>query len=324
MDEPKTQEKTLERPAVSFFAKNRTWLNAVLFVLTVLSTFFVGLSWSVSYKYAAEISQSADFKEVLPVLRDPQILLLSVIYAAVLLAILLGHELGHYLTCRRYGIDATLPFFIPAPGLIGTLGAFIKIKSPITRKQQLFDIGVAGPLTGFFLALPALVIGLSLSKAVPALPREGTLFFGEPLLLKILGAFYFKGIGPGRDIVLHPVAFAGWVGSLVTALNLFPLGQLDGGHVAYAIFGPKVGRFSRLILIAFAVMGIFFWVGWLVWLVIILILGVKHPRIWDEQSPLGTKRTILGILVILIFLLSFVPDPIKGFSLIELVGGFRL
>ena len=306
------------RPS-SLFVKDRIWLNVLLFVLTVLSLFIVGVSWSVSYKYAEEIGRNPAFEAGPGVFRDPQILLLSLIYALVLIVILLGHELGHYLTCRRYGISATLPFFIPAPTLIGTMGAFIKIRSPIAGKKQLFDIGVAGPLLSFILSLPALVVGVALSKVVPALPREGTIYFGEPLLLKILGGLLIKNAGPNHDLVLHPVAFAGWVGLLVTAMNLFPLGQLDGGHVSYAILGPKAKIVARVFLGVFIVMGLFFWAGWLIWALVILLLGLKHPPIWDETSPIGMKRRIIGALVVVIFILSFIPDPIQGYNGLDLI-----
>jgi len=306
------------RPS-SLFVKDRIWLNVLLFVLTVLSLFIVGVSWSVSYKYAEEIGRNPAFEAGPGVFRDPQILLLSLIYALVLIVILLGHELGHYLTCRRYGISATLPFFIPAPTLIGTMGAFIKIRSPIAGKKQLFDIGVAGPLLSFVLSLPALVAGVALSKVVPALPREGTIYFGEPLLLKILGGLLIKNAGPNHDLVLHPVAFAGWVGLLVTAMNLFPLGQLDGGHVSYAILGPKAKIVARVFLGVFIVMGLFFWAGWLIWALVILLLGLKHPPIWDETSPIGMKRRIIGALVVVIFILSFIPDPIQGYNGLDLI-----
>lgn len=304
-----------------FFAKNRVWLNAVLFIATAISTFFVGFSWSISYKYAGVLAEAQDFRLSLDVLFDPQIIFLSFIYAVVLIVILLSHELGHFLTARHYGIDATLPFFIPAPTLIGTMGAFIKIRSAITRKKQLFDIGVAGPLTGFILAVPALIIGLSLSKVVPHLPREGSYLLGEPLLLKLAGSIIFRGVSPDSDLILHPVAFAGWVGVLVTALNLFPIGQLDGGHVLYAILGQKSRSYSRYILVAFIVMGTVFWFGWFFWALLIGIIGLKHPQIVDEEVPLTPGRKWIAIFVLIIFILSFIPDPIKGFSLLNLVGG---
>jgi membrane-associated protease RseP (regulator of RpoE activity) len=303
--------------------KKGTWLNILLFIVTALSTFFVGIILSLNFKYAEIADQSYQLDLVANIFGDFHVIFLGLIYAAVLIAILLGHELGHYLTCRYYQINATLPYFIPAPTLIGTLGAFIKIKSPITRKQQLFDVGIAGPLTGFILSLPALFYGLSLSKIVPSLPREESLIFGEPLLLKIIGSIIFRDIPSGFDIFLHPVAFAGWVGILVTAFNLFPVGQLDGGHISYALIGSKSRSLARLFLLVFLAMGVFFWIGWFVWALIILILGLKHPRVIDEEAPLGVSRKIMGFMAIAIFILSFIPAPIKGYNLFDLLKQFR-
>jgi membrane-associated protease RseP (regulator of RpoE activity) len=201
------------------------------------------------------------------------------------------------------------------------MGAFIKIRSPITRKQQLFDVGVAGPLAGFVLALPALVYGLSLSKAVPHIPEEGSIFFGEPLLFKLLSDSMFRGAPENFDLILHPVAFAGWVGALVTALNLFPIGQLDGGHVVYALFGKRSKKFARPVLVIFIVMGVFFWIGWFVWAILIRFIGLKHPHIWDEEVPISLGRRWIAVLVVLIFIFSFIPDPIKGGSLLDMVRG---
>ena len=314
-------DDTTKRPA-SFFAQNRVWLNILLFVVTVLTTFFVGFSWSAGYKYADTIFGNPQLAQDPAILLDPEIITLSLVYAVVLIGILLGHELGHFLTCRYYNIDATLPYFIPAPTLIGTLGAFIKIRSPITKKQQLFDIGIAGPLTGFVLSVPAIIYGLSLSKVVPSLPREEALIFGEPLLLKIVGSFIFKGIPEGFDVVPHPVAFAGWVGVLVTALNLFPVGQLDGGHVAYALWGQKSRKIAPIFLGIFVLMGVFFWIGWFVWALLIYFLGLKHPRITDEDKPLSPRRRSIGYLMLVIFILSFIPDPIRGYNLFDLVRQF--
>ena len=252
---------------------------------------------------------------------DPDVLLLSLLYAVVLIIILMGHELGHFLTCRRYGVDATLPFFIPAPSLIGTLGAFIKIRSPITRKARLFDIGVAGPLVSFFLGIPALALGLYFSKLVPSVPQEGSIVFGEPLILQLIGGILFRSAPPDVDIILHPVAFAGWVGMLVTALNLFPIGQLDGGHVIYSLIGDRARKISRILLLAFVVMGVFFWIGWFVWALLISVLGLRHPRLLDVDAPLSTGRKWVALLVLAIFILSFIPDPVKGLSLIDFVNG---
>jgi hypothetical protein len=307
------------RTSPAFFAQKRVWLNFLLFAVTVCSTFFVGFSWSINYKYADALAQNSGITGNTSVFLDPEIVSLSLVYAVVLIVILLGHELGHFLTCRFYKIDSTLPYFIPAPTIIGTMGAFIRIRSPITRKQQLFDIGIAGPLTGFALSLPALIYGLSVSKVVPALAGEESLQFGYPLILKIVGSFFFKGIPEGYDLIPHPVAFAGWVGVLVTALNLFPVGQLDGGHVMYALIGRKSKKLAPLFLGAFVVMGVFFWVGWFVWALLIYFLGLKHPHIYDEDRPLSPARKILGIMMLLIFILSFIPDPIRGYSLFSLL-----
>jgi membrane-associated protease RseP (regulator of RpoE activity) len=316
------EEKKEVRGPLSSLGKS-VWLNVMLFTLTIFSTIFVGLNLSLNYKYAEVISQNPKFLLELKMAADPQIISLSIVYAAVLMAILLGHELGHFLTCRYYKINATLPYFIPAPTLIGTLGAFIKIKSPITRKHHLFDIGVAGPLTGFILSLPALAYGLSVSKAVPSSSLQEGILFGEPILLKILGGMIFKNIPPDYDVFLHPVAFAGWVGILVTSFNLFPVGQLDGGHVSYALLGPKSRTLARFFLIVFLVMGIFFWIGWFIWAILILFLGLRHPRVLDEATPLSPSRKIIGFVVVLIFVLSFIPDPIKGYNLFNLLKGLR-
>ena len=162
--------------------------------------------------------------------------------------------------------------------------------------------------------MPALIYGLSLSKVVPAIPQEQSLIFGEPLLLKIVGSMIFKNVPPNFDIILHPVAFAGWVGIFVTALNLLPVGQLDGGHVSYALLGQKSQNIARLFLGLFIFMGIFFWIGWFLWAFIIVFLGLRHPQVVDEGTPLSPRRKFLGFLVLIIFILSFIPDPIKGYN----------
>jgi membrane-associated protease RseP (regulator of RpoE activity) len=303
----------------AFFDKPRLWLNGLLFALTVVSTFSVGLGWSLSYLHAGRPAGDPPPALTAEALRDPAVLGLTALYVLSLLAILLAHEFGHYLACRRFGIEATLPYFVPAPTLIGTMGAFIRIRGPVTRRRQLFDIGAAGPLAGFALAVPALAWGLARSRVVAAIPAGDAIVFGEPLLLKALGAALIKGAGPGRDIVLHPVAFAGWVGVLVTALNLLPLGQLDGGHVLYALFGERARRVAGAFMAAFAVMAVFFWVGWLVWALLILVLGLRHPRMMDEDAGLPASRKILAVVLLAIFVLSFIPDPVKGYDLVTLL-----
>jgi|Deesub1362B_J571_1020462.scaffolds.fasta_scaffold00006_118 Zn-dependent protease len=305
--------------------KTKIWLNLILFVATFISTYLVGLTWSASFIYADVVNNLPPEGELgAGIFFEAEVLILAGIYVLVLLGILSAHELGHFLTCRHYRLQVTLPYFIPAPTLIGTLGAFIKIKSPITRKQQLFDIGVAGPLTSFFLSLPALAYGLSLSRVVPTIPSEGSIVFGEPLILKIITRLVMPDIPPGNDIILHPIAFAGWVGILVTAFNLFPVGQLDGGHVIYALIGPRARRLAPVVIVFFLVMGLFFWMGWLLWAVIIFFLGLRHPRLLDEKEPLSYSRKLVGWLTLIVFILSFIPDPIKGYTIFDFlssVGG---
>ncbi|MCX7973130.1 MAG: site-2 protease family protein [Candidatus Aminicenantes bacterium] len=303
--------------------RKSVWLNVGLFILTIFSTFLVGLSWGTSFELAEDLAvlpaSEIDFNLWL----NSKVFWLSGLYVFVLMTILVGHELGHYLTCRRYQLEATLPYFIPAPTLVGTLGAFIRIRSPITRKSQLFDIGLAGPLTGFFLSVPALVYGVANSKLVPSLPQEGTIYFGEPLLLKGVEKLLFGTISNDYDLVLHPVGIAGWVGILITAFNLFPVGQLDGGHIAYALLGARSRKLGRFVLGLFIIMGLFLWVGWLVWAALIFVLGLKHPQVTDELEKLSPGRRILGWVAVAIFILSFIPDPIKGYSFLDIIRARR-
>ena len=323
--EEKREATVYEEKSLLSSLKKTVWINILLFVFTIISTILVGISLSINFEYTDVLAKNPRPSLTLEMVKNPQVIALGIIYALVLMGILLGHELGHFLTCRYYSINATLPYFIPAPTLIGTLGAFIKIKSPITRKHQLFDIGVAGPLTGFILSMPALIYGLSLSKLTPSIsPEEGGIAFGESLLLRILGNMIFKNVPPGHDVFLHPVAFAGWVGILVTSFNLFPVGQLDGGHISYALLGLKSRKVANIFLVIFFVMGIFFWAGWLIWALIIFFLGLRHPPIVDEATPLSAGRRIIAFVMVLIFILSFIPDPIKGLDLLSLLRRIRL
>lgn len=297
----------------------KTWLHGLLFGLTILTTWFAGLFFAMSFLSTAGVSGISLF--------DPSVVGLGFLYALALMIILTGHELGHYLTCRRYGVLATYPYFIPGPPFLGTFGAFIRIKSPVRFKQQIFDVGANGPLTGFALALPALVIGLAFSKVGPVPMTPDTISFGEPLLFRLLSGLFFGRIPEGSSLILHPVGFAGWVGLLVTAINLVPLGQLDGGHVAYALLGRRARLLSRIMVGFLIVMGLFFHLTWLILAAVLLFfefrskMRLRHPPVLDEDAPLGTKRTILSIVILLIFILSFIPDPVKGVGLLDLIKG---
>ena len=297
----------------------KTWLNGLLFALTILTTWFAGLFFALSFLSSGGAPGAS--------LLDPRVVGLGFLYALALMTILTGHELGHYLTCRRYGILATYPFFIPGPPFLGTFGAFIRIKSPVRFKHQIFDVGANGPLTGFALALPALVIGLAFSKVGPVPATPDTISFGEPLLFRLLSGLFFGPIPEGSSLILHPVGFAGWVGLLVTAINLVPLGQLDGGHVAYALLGRRARLLSRIMVGFLAFMGLFFHLTWLILAAVLLIfefrskMRLQHPPVLDEDAPLGTRRTILSLVILLIFILSFIPDPVKGVGLLDLLKG---
>ncbi len=308
--------------------RRKAWVNGLLFVLTSLSTWYVGLGLSLSYLHPEIMGGPWPDTAGAAATAEPRVVAMGLLFAAVLMAILTAHELGHYLTCRRHGLVATLPYFVPFPNLFGTLGAFIKIKSRIEWKRQLFDVGAAGPLSGFVLALPAVIVGLAFSKVVPVPPGDGVLTLGEPLLFKLAGLLFFRHLPAGADLVLHPVAFAGWVGLFVTFLNLMPLGQLDGGHIAHAVFGGKTRYVSALTLVLVFAMGVFFSYHWLIWGMLGLLVGLvrrvkrparlyrlavrlKHPPVIDEGGPLGRGRSVLAVLVLVIFVLSFIPDPIK-------------
>lgn len=246
---------------------------------------------------------------------QPSGLLIGLPYAVVLMTILLFHEFGHYFLARFHRVDATLPFFIPAPPMlffIGTLGAFIRMRSLPSDRKALFDIGAAGPWAGMLVAVPALIIGLSLSEVRPATPGgEAGLLYGDSLLFQAISWLVLGTTGDKVMILLHPIAFAGWVGLLVTALNLLPIGQLDGGHVVYAAFGEHWHRWiSRGTLTTLIVLGLGGAVTWLVWAVLLSFLGMRHPRLLDSDTPLDPRRKWAAVATLVMFLLTFMPEPV--------------
>jgi membrane-associated protease RseP (regulator of RpoE activity) len=231
-------------------------------------------------------------------------------FSLTLLTILLAHELGHYLACVYYRIDATPPYFIPAPTVIGTFGAFIRIRSPIYSKRTLFDIGIAGPLAGFAFVIPALGVGIACSKIVSGIADRGDLLFGVPVIVRAFELLVFAD-APSSDIYWHPVARAAWVGVIATALNLLPIGQADGGHIVYAMFGTVHRFVSRGLVVILVPLGFFYWYGWLLWAAIFVVFGMRHPpTIYDERG-LGPGRRTLGWLAFAILLLSFTLTPIR-------------
>ena len=275
-----------------------------LLLATLVSTTLVG-----AYRHR-------DFASDLGTTDAPFALWQGLWYSVAVLTILGVHELGHYYACRYYRVDASLPYFLPAPILIGTFGAFIRVRQPIPTKRMLFDIGVAGPIAGFVVAVPALFVGLQLSRVVPPPDDFGEfgLLLGDPLLFRWAAATVWSAVPEGYVLNLHPLGFAAWVGLLATALNLFPIGQLDGGHISYAVFGAR----STLVTVATAAVLFalaFHSPSWIVWAVLMAVmlvtLGPRHPRTLDHHVPIDRTRMLVAAVALVIFVLCFTPAPVQ-------------
>lgn len=294
--------------------RGHLWLavHAGLLVLTLLTTSLVGARMQRDFRLNAPLF---GLDEVWSLYSPAYITVDNVVsgfpFSLTLLAILLFHELGHYLACRRYGLDASLPYFLPAPVLIGTFGAFIRIRSAIYSRKALFDVAVAGPIAGFVVAVPALLIGLAYSKVIPGIVNAGEFRFGVPPLLWLFQLILFPG-EPSTSIYLHPVARAATIGLLATAWNLLPVGQLDGGHLVYAVIGKAHRRISLAMVASLVIFGLVFWRGWLLWAVLLFFLR-RHPVIYDT-TPLGPARRRLAWIAMAIFLLSFTLAPFEETS----------
>ena len=295
--------------------QDRVWLHVLLFALTIASTTLVGAG-----QYASFLD---DFRGA-PGLPMPfaSLLIRGFWYSGTILAILGCHELGHYFACRYYAVDASLPFFIPVPFLLtGTMGAFIRIREQIPTKRMLFDIGIAGPIAGFVIAVPALFIGLGLSH-VARLPTEqgGMLELGEPLLFKFASWLIWGTQPDGYSLNMHPMAFGAWFGMLATALNLFPIAQLDGGHVSYSVLGPRWSTYLTFAMLGVAVGLSFFATSWIVWtgmiVAMLVFIGPRHPRVHDEDVPLDRTRLMLAAFAVVMFVLCFTPAPIRPIDVI--------
>jgi membrane-associated protease RseP (regulator of RpoE activity) len=242
-------------------------------------------------------------------LTDPLAVLRGLPFSITLMAILIVHEMSHYMASRFHGVRATLPFFIPAPSIIGTFGAVIQMRGTIWDRRTLFDIGASGPIGGFILALPALVAGFAMSQVAPGSGAEGGLILGDSLLVSMVGSLTLGKLPPDASVILHPVAFAGWIGMFVTSLNLLPVGQLDGGHISTALFPGRAGLIARVTHVGLVVLGVFFWEGWLFWALILFLIGVRHPPVLLPHIELDNRRRKVGFAAILIFFLTFVPVP---------------
>jgi membrane-associated protease RseP (regulator of RpoE activity) len=330
------QQVILVTPALRKPRRSNPWINLLLFSLTVLSMLMAGAAYTYEGPELTSYTElfTAAFKN----------LSAGIPFAVSLLAILLAHEFGHYFAARYHNTAVTLPYFLPLPpplSPLGTLGAFIQLKEPPRNKRILLDIGLAGPLAGLIVAVPVLILGLALSK-VDTLPQfvpagqayslegnsiiyllskylvhgqwlpEPLSYGGMPPLLYWV-RFIFTGqpipLG-GADVMLHPVAWAGWAGLLVTALNLIPAGQLDGGHILYSLFGKRTRWVLPFILAGLAALG-FFWSGWWLWVFLILFLGGSHAQPLDQITKLNPGRVALAILGLIIFILVFTPVPLQ-------------
>ncbi|NJE06189.1 site-2 protease family protein [Thermococcus sp. M36] len=290
-------------PAGEVKEDNR-WLPWVFLIATVFTTLFAGYYLALSYAQILDMYG-------LPGVRDPW--LNAVAFSVSLLAILGTHELGHKIAAAYHGVWATMPYFIPFPSMLGTLGAVIRVKSPLPTRDAAIDLGVSGPIAGFLVAIPVSIIGLRLSVPVPQgmiSPTEGGIAFGENLLFIFLEK-YVVSFPENSVVFLHPVAIAGWVGILVTFLNLIPVAQLDGGHIARAFLGEKVHRYLTMAVGLLLIGMSFLWTGWLIWGMLVLLMGsMGNPGALDEVSGVSKKRIILALVVLLIFIVSATPRPL--------------
>ncbi|HVL69206.1 MAG TPA: site-2 protease family protein [Vicinamibacterales bacterium] len=291
--------------------RNRWWLHVVLFLVTLLLTTLVGVLHY--HGFVSDFGRAGadfDFSRWL----HPSVLATGLWYSLTLLGILGAHEMGHYLFCRRYDVDASLPYFLPAPiPLTGTLGAVIKIREPFPTRTVLFDIGVAGPIAGFLVLVPALFWGLTMSTVVPEPPPQDVFMLGEPLLFQWGVTMVFGTVPAGYTVNIHPMVFAAWFGMLATALNLLPFGQLDGGHITYA----TMGRWSTPISLATVGTAILLTYNSSSWmfmtimmLLMLVLLGPRHPKVIYEYEPLAPGRRLIALFALVIFIICFTPVPI--------------
>jgi membrane-associated protease RseP (regulator of RpoE activity) len=323
------------RPAVEWIPRppgQIYWLHALLLLLTCLTTLVVGARMETNFWLDKPPLSLDDDSSLFPlrwILDHPSRLMRGIPFAATLMLILLAHEMGHYLYCKRYRVWATLPFFIPAPTLIGTLGAFIRIRSPIRSRTALFDIGIAGPIAGFLVSVVVLWVSLGFSKPLPlrAAPTEVNL--GFPLIFqwihRLLAAKngpYSVAALPLNRVLLHPCAIAAWVGMFATSLNLLPGGQLDGGHIVFSL-APWAHKFvSRLTILILLPMGYYLWSGWFLWAILLQLSSFRHPQVAELPRVAGA-RAWLALFALAMLTLTLTPAPFLHLSVPEVIRQFR-
>jgi membrane-associated protease RseP (regulator of RpoE activity) len=314
-------------PHVSYLQSRRHkyWLHLFLLLATFFTTLVVGarLQWNFIHGFPPFAMNDGKWFPLAWALQGEH-LILGLPFSLALMVILLAHELGHYLYCVKYRVAATLPFFIPFPTLIGTLGAFIRIRSPLRSRTILFDIGIAGPIAGFVVATAVLIFSLGRSHVAP-FGAVQDLQLGTPLIFSLVRKL-LVGVGHGTAIAnvsfdrlyLHPIAIAAWVGMLATSLNLLPGGQLDGGHIVFAVAPHAHRQVSRLTVVALIPLGIFFWTGWLIWAVLLRLVAMRHPPV-PEWPEISTGRRILAGFALLLLVLTIMPMPIVQTPLIDVL-----
>jgi len=311
--------------------KQRYWLHALLLLATIFTTLVVGARMEYNFQNdQPAFSLNDDDVPFFPVrwtFAEPSRLLLGLPFASTLMLILLAHEMGHYLCCRYYGVNATLPFFIPFPNLFGTMGAFIRIRSPIRSRTALFDIGIAGPIAGFVVATAVLLLALPLSKVMPPNATDSEVQFGYPLIFQLtwhlLPLAQLKASSSTLGAIsFHPMAIAAWVGMFATALNLLPGGQLDGGHIVFSIAPQAHKLISRLTILALIPLALYSCYIWLIWAVVLRLTSVRHPMVADWPEVTGGRRW-LAVFALLMLLLTFAPAPLAHSSLLDVVRDLR-
>lgn len=308
------QDLVIAYPLQATGRRSSPWLHLTLFLLTVLSTGFAGtLQWLGDHGAEAGLDAAAQ-----PGLGALARLVLThwrggLPFTIALLGILGVHEFGHYFMARHYKLDVSLPYFIPFPlnTFTGTLGAVIKIQSPFESRKALFDVGIAGPLAGLAVAVPVVVIGLLKAQVVKIDPSQAGVSFGEPLLFQFLAWLVHGHRGEGQDLMMNPLLMAGWWGFFITALNLLPISQLDGGHIAYGLLGKGHRYMARAFFLGAVVLSLLTSQGYIVMLVLVFFMGLDHPPALDDLTPIGLPRQVLGWATLVLFFLLFTPVPLS-------------